>query len=92
MEMANIWQQLIGEENASARYRRKHRRKGGLFDTHPSSDARMADLKADAAEVTVPGKAYDDGRDRYLATIGADPADAARRPGQAQRSRAPANI
>jgi predicted Zn-dependent protease len=71
MEMSNIWQQLIGEENASARYRGKHRHKGGLFDTHPSSDARMADLRADALELTVPGKAYDSRRDRYLATIGA---------------------
>ena len=87
MEMSNIWQQLIGEENASARYRGKHRHKGGIFDTHPSSDARMADLKADAIELTIPGKAYDDGRDRFLATIGPDPPDAARRPGQAQRSR-----
>src|SRR5690348_3869552 len=42
MEMLNIWQQLIGEENASARYRGKRRHKGGIFDTHPSSDARMA--------------------------------------------------
>ena len=56
IEMANIWEQLIGEEDASARYRRKRRRRGSLFDTHPSSDARMADLRADAAEVTVPGK------------------------------------
>ena len=71
MEMSNIWQQLIGEENASARYRGKHRHKGGLFDTHPSSDARMADLKADALELTVPGKAYDNHRARYLGTIGA---------------------
>ncbi len=70
MEMSNIWQQLIGEENASARYRGKHRHKGGLFDTHPSSDARMADLKADALELTVPGKTYQDQRQRYLATIG----------------------
>ena len=70
IEMSNIWQQLIGEENASARYRGKHRHKGGLFDTHPSSDARMADLRADALELTVPGKAYDDHRARYLATIG----------------------
>jgi len=69
MEMSNIWQQLIGEEAASARYRRKHRHKGGIFDTHPSSDARMADLRADAAELTVPGRAYDNGRDRYLSTI-----------------------
>src|SRR6476661_1736466 len=70
MEMSTIWQQLIGEENASARYRRKHRHKGGLFDTHPSSDARLADLKADALELRVPGKAYDVGRDRYLSVIG----------------------
>jgi hypothetical protein len=70
MEMSTIWQQLIGEENASARYRGKHRHKGGIFDTHPSSDARMADLKADALELTVPGKAYDNHRARYLATIG----------------------
>jgi predicted Zn-dependent protease len=70
IEMANIWEQLIGEENASARYRGKHRHKGGIFDTHPSEGSRMADLRADAAEITVPGKAYDNNRERYLATIG----------------------
>jgi beta-barrel assembly-enhancing protease len=70
MEMSTIWQQLIGEEQASARYRGKHRQHGSIFDTHPSDDARMADLKADAAELTVPGKVYDNHRDRYLATIG----------------------
>ena len=71
VEMANIWQQLIGEETASARYRRKHRDRGySLFATHPAPESRMADLRADAAEVTVPGAAYDDGRARYLATIG----------------------
>jgi predicted Zn-dependent protease len=72
VEMANIWQQLIGEEDASARYRRKHRDRGyDLFATHPAPESRMADLRADAAEVTVPGKAYDNGRARYLAAIGA---------------------
>jgi len=70
IEMANIWQQLIGEEEASARYRNKRRRKGGLFDTHPSEGSRMADLRADAAEITVPGRVYDNKRARYLATIG----------------------
>jgi beta-barrel assembly-enhancing protease len=70
VEMANIWEQLIGEEKASARYRRKRRHKGTLFDTHPSSDARMADLRASAAEVTVPGHDYRTYRERYLATIG----------------------
>jgi beta-barrel assembly-enhancing protease len=70
VEMANIWQQLIGEEDASARYRGKHRHKGGLFDTHPSSDSRMADLRADAADVTVPGRVYKMERERYVETIG----------------------
>jgi len=70
MEMANIWEQLIGEENASARYRGKHRRKGSMFDTHPSEGSRLADLKVDASEITIPGKVYDNHRARYLATIG----------------------
>jgi hypothetical protein len=69
MEMSIIWQQLIGEEKASAAYRGKHRRRGSLFDTHPSDDARLADLKADALDLKVPGKAYNDYRDRYLQTI-----------------------
>jgi predicted Zn-dependent protease len=69
-EMANVWQQLIGEETASARYRGKRRRRGSLFDSHPSPDSRMADLRASAAEVTVPGRAYDNGRARYLSAIG----------------------
>jgi predicted Zn-dependent protease len=70
IEMANIWEQLIGEENASARYRGKHRRRGSIFDTHPSEGSRMVDLRLDAQEITVPGKAYDDKRARYLSTIG----------------------
>jgi predicted Zn-dependent protease len=70
MEMPTVWEQLIGEERLSARYRRKARRRGSLFDTHPSPDSRFADLKISAAEVTVPGRVYDDRRARYLATIG----------------------
>jgi predicted Zn-dependent protease len=70
MQMSDIWQQLIGEEEASARYRRKFRRRGSIFDTHPSSEARMADLRADALELRVAGRTYDDHRERYLATIG----------------------
>jgi beta-barrel assembly-enhancing protease len=69
VEMANVWEQLIGEEDASARYRRKRRRRGSLFDTHPSPNSRMADLRLSAAEVTVPGRAYDDRRARYLSKI-----------------------
>ena len=70
IEMANIWEQLIGEANASARYRGKRRRRGSIFDTHPSDVSRMTDLRASALEVTVPGKPYDAQRARYLATIG----------------------
>jgi predicted Zn-dependent protease len=70
MEMSTIWLQLISEEQAGAAYRGKHRTKGSLFDTHPSDDARMADLKADALELRVAGRAYDNHRARYLATIG----------------------
>jgi predicted Zn-dependent protease len=70
MEMSTIWQQLIGESQASAAYRGKSRRRGSIFDTHPSDDARMADLKADALELRVPGRRYDNHRTRYLATIG----------------------
>jgi beta-barrel assembly-enhancing protease len=71
IEMANIWQQLIGEEDVSARYRRKRRDRGyDLFATHPAPESRMADLRADAADVTVLGKTYDNGRTRYLDAIG----------------------
>ncbi|NUT00407.1 MAG: M48 family metalloprotease [Sphingomonas sp.] len=69
VEMANVWEQLIGEEDASARYRRKRRRRGTLFDTHPSPTSRMTDLRISANEVTVPGRAYDNGRARYLSKI-----------------------
>ena len=70
VEMADVWEQLIGEEKQSARYRRKRRRRGSLFDTHPSPDSRLVDLRISAAEVTVPGRRYDNGRERYLARIG----------------------
>jgi hypothetical protein len=69
-EMANTWQQLIGEADASARHRRKRRDRGGdLFATHPSPEARMSDLRLSAAEVTVPGRRYDDRRARYMQAI-----------------------
>jgi predicted Zn-dependent protease len=71
IEMANTWQQLIGEEEASARYRRKRRhRRFSLFETHPSPESRLADLRLSAAEVTVPGRTYDSRRPRYLQSIG----------------------
>jgi beta-barrel assembly-enhancing protease len=71
MEMANTWEQLIGEQDASARHRRKRRDRGhSLFATHPAPEARMADLKASAAEATLPGRIYDERRARYLQAIG----------------------
>ena len=71
IEMANTWDQLIGEMDASAKHRRKRRDRGSsLFATHPSPESRMADLKASAAEVTVPGRVYDNGRARYLQALG----------------------
>ncbi|MCL6678163.1 M48 family metalloprotease [Sphingomonas sp. RG327] len=70
IEMSNTWAQLIGELDASARYRRKHRDRGyDLFATHPAEETRMADLRASAAEMTVPGRTYDAGRPRYLEAI-----------------------
>jgi hypothetical protein len=71
MAMSETWEQLIAELDASARYRRRKReRRINLFETHPSPDARRAELRISAAEVTVPGRVYDDGRDRYLKAIG----------------------
>ena len=71
MAMSETWDQLIGELDASAYYRRRRReRRINLFETHPSPDARRADLRLSAAEVTVPGKVYDDGHARYLRAIG----------------------
>ncbi len=70
VEMSNTWAQLIGEMDASARYRRKHRDRGyGLFDTHPAAESRMADLKVSAAELRVPERTYETGRARYLRAI-----------------------
>ena len=70
IEMANTWEQLIGELDASASHRRKRReRRIGLFETHPSPEARMADLKASANEATLPGRTYDNRRARYLQAL-----------------------
>ena len=71
MAMSETWEQLIAELDLSAKYRRKKRdRSFTLFETHPSPESRMADLKISAAEVRQPGKTYDAYRDRYLAALG----------------------
>ena len=70
MAMSETWEQLIGELDLSAKYRRKKRdRNFSLFETHPAPETRMADLKVSAAEVRVPGKTYDAYRARYLAAL-----------------------
>lgn len=70
MAMSQTWEQLIGELDLSAKYRRKHRERDfSLFSTHPSPESRLADLKVSAAEVTVPGKTYDAYRDRYIGAL-----------------------
>ncbi|MBA3525920.1 MAG: M48 family metalloprotease [Pseudomonadota bacterium] len=71
LEMALTWEQLIGELNLSAKYRRKARERGlSLFATHPLPESRMRDLRAAAAELQVPGRVYDNRRARYLQAIG----------------------
>lgn len=70
MAMSETWDQLIGELDLSAKYRRKHRERDfSLFSTHPSPESRLSDLKISAAEVKVPGKAYDAYRGRYLGAL-----------------------
>ena len=68
--MPATWQQLIGELDASAEMRRRHRRSQSLLATHPAPETRMADLTISAAELTDPTRTYDRGRDRWLAAIG----------------------
>jgi hypothetical protein len=72
LAMSETWDQLIAELDQSARHRRRRRRERriGLFETHPLPETRRADLRLSAAEVTLPGRPYDDGRDRYLKAIG----------------------
>ena len=70
MAMSETWEQLIGELDLSAKYRRKKRERDfSLFSTHPSPESRLADLKVSATEVKVPGKAYDAYQDRYLGAL-----------------------
>jgi predicted Zn-dependent protease len=68
--MPAIWQQLVGELDASAEMRRRNRRAQSLLATHPAPETRMADLTVSAAELADPARSYDRGRDRWLAAIG----------------------
>jgi beta-barrel assembly-enhancing protease len=71
LSMAETWEQLIGEIELSAKVRRKRPNRGySIFSTHPAPRTRMTDLRASAAELTVPGRNYDRGRERYLSAIG----------------------
>ena len=85
MAMSETWEQLIGELDLSAKYRRKHRdRDFSLFSTHPSPGL------ADGRSQDFGGRGQATGQDlRCLpgslpGGIGGPAADAARRPGQAQ--------
>ncbi|WP_205481634.1 M48 family metallopeptidase [Sphingomonas arenae] len=69
--MSETWDQLIGEIELSAKVRRKRPDRGySIFSTHPAPRERMTDLRLSAAELTVPGRSYDRGRERYLRAIG----------------------
>jgi predicted Zn-dependent protease len=68
--MSGIWQQLLDEQKASARMRRKRpRRDVSIFQTHPAPESRMADLRASAAEVKGGTGETARGRERYLKAL-----------------------
>ncbi len=58
MAMSETWQQLIGELDLSRQISPQEAATAisRIFETHPSPEARMADLKISAAEVRQPGK------------------------------------
>ena len=67
MAASRIWQQVRGEQEATAAARkRKVRGEGGLFATHPATPERMADLRAQAATLAGP---TDLGAERYRAAL-----------------------
>ena len=70
MSMSETWDQLISEIEWSARERRKRPNRGySIFATHPAPRERLNDLKLSAQELTVPGRMYDRGQERYQAAI-----------------------
>jgi predicted Zn-dependent protease len=68
--MPAVWQQLVGELDASAEMRRRNRRPQSLLASHPAPESRMRDLNLSSAEVKVAGRDYERGRDRWLTAIG----------------------
>ena len=71
LAMPEIWQQLTGEIEASAKMRKKRPDRGySLFATHPAPESRMTDLRASAAEVKQATGEADRGRERFLKAIG----------------------
>ena len=68
--MPAVWQQMIGELDASAEMRRRNRRPHSLLATHPAPESRMRDLNISAVEVKQAGRSYDRGRERWLSAIG----------------------
>ena len=70
LSMSETWDQLITELEWSAKERNKRVDRGySLFSTHPAPRARLADLKASAAELTLPGRTLERGRERYLQAL-----------------------
>jgi predicted Zn-dependent protease len=70
--MPEIWRQLVQEIEASAEMRRRRPRRGySLLATHPAPEERMTDLRASAEEVKARGGAFERGRERYVAALGA---------------------
>jgi predicted Zn-dependent protease len=70
LSMSETWDQLITELEWSAKERRKRVDRGySLFSTHPAPRERMKDLRLSAQELTVAGRTYDRGRDRYLKAL-----------------------
>lgn len=70
LSMSETWDQLITELEWSAKERRKRVDRGySLFSTHPAPRERLKDLRLSAQELTVPGRSYDRGRERYLQAL-----------------------
>jgi len=70
LSMSETWDQLITELEWSAKERRKRVDRGySLFATHPAPRERLADLRLSAQELTVAGRSYDRGRERYLQAL-----------------------